>query len=106
MGAQSIADGMEAAETPEVAAHSHILQQNPRGYPQAVQDMWKGLWRKPRDVPNLRVLWKVRFHTWLGEGPGRGLDGVVPRLHGSRRSSDPRHKEVPVNKRFRRVSIA
>jgi hypothetical protein len=89
---------MEAAETLEVAAHSHILKQNSGGYQQAVQDMWKELWRKLQGVPNLRVLWKVRFHTWLGEGLGRSLGGVVPRLHGSRWSGDPRREEVPVNK--------
>lgn len=68
MGAPSIAEGLEAAETLEEAARSHILQQEPRGYPQAVQDMWKEVWRKPQDVPNLRVLWKVRFQTRVADG--------------------------------------
>ena len=87
MGAPSIAEGPEAAETLEEAARSHILRHETRGYPQAVQDMWNEAWRKPQYVPNLRDLWKVRFHTRVGagtawprgelvRGPGRSASAV------------------------------
>ena len=106
MGAPSIAEGPEAAETLEEAARSHILQQEPRGYPQAVQDMWKEVWRKPQDVPNLRDLWKVRFHTRVDDGtawPRRELvRGSGPTVSAVSETSD----ELPAKWRFPCVSRA
>jgi len=39
--------------------------------------MWKVLQRKPRDVPNLRDLWKVRFHTRVDGGLAEPREALV-----------------------------
>ena len=68
--------------------------------------MWKEDRREPEDVPNLRELWKVPFHSWAGDGLA-GPSMELVRRPGATLSTGPGPAtKVPALTMFSYVSTA